>query len=57
MSVVNLNKARKARAKVEAEAQAAQNRVKFGRTRGQKAADDAAREKLARDTDAHKRDT
>ncbi|OYX32504.1 MAG: DUF4169 domain-containing protein [Caulobacterales bacterium 32-69-10] len=36
---INLNKARKARAKVEAQAQAAQNRVKFGRTKVEKAAE------------------
>jgi hypothetical protein len=36
---INLNKARKARAKVEAEAKAAENRAKFGRTKAEKAAD------------------
>ena len=37
---INLNKARKARAKVEAKTQAAENRVKFGRTKAQKQADE-----------------
>ena len=37
--IVNLNKARKARAKQEAEAQAAANRVKHGRNKAEKAND------------------
>ena len=37
--IVNLNKARKARAKAEAATQAAANRAKHGRTRAQKAED------------------
>ncbi|WP_191085258.1 DUF4169 family protein [Roseococcus microcysteis] len=39
--VVNLRKWRAAKAKMEAEAQAAANRVAFGRTKGQKARDAA----------------
>lgn len=39
--VVNLRKWRAAKAKTEAEAQAAANRVAFGRTKGQKARDAA----------------
>ena len=39
---VNLNKARKAAAKRAAEAEAAANRVKFGRTKAEKLADRAA---------------
>jgi hypothetical protein len=39
---VNLNHARKAAAKRAAEAQAAANRVKFGRTKAEKLADRAA---------------
>ena len=38
---VNLNKARKAAGKRAAEAQAAANRVKFGRTKAEKAAEKA----------------
>lgn len=49
-NVVNLNKARKRRAREQAEAQAAANRVKFGRTKAEKqrdaAAEDEARRKL-----------
>jgi len=37
--IVNLNKARKARAKAEDQAQAAANRTKHGRTRTEKAND------------------
>lgn len=37
--IVNLNKARKVRAKQEAEAQAAANRVKHGRNKAEKAND------------------
>ena len=37
--IVNLNKARKARAKQEAEAQAAANRVKHGRNKAEKSND------------------
>jgi hypothetical protein len=56
MTVVNLNKARKARARTEAEAQAAQNRISFGRTKAEKALTAARNHKLAKDTDAHKRE-
>ena len=40
--IVNLNKARKARAKAERQAEAAANRVKHGRTGAEKAADRTA---------------
>ena len=53
---INLNKVRKARAKAEAKAKADANAVKFGRTRAERAADEA---QAARDTarhDGHKRD-
>ena len=56
MTVVNLNKARKARARTEAEAQAAQNRLSFGRTKAEKALTVARNDKLAKDADAHKRE-
>jgi hypothetical protein len=54
--LINLNKARKARAKAAAKAEAVENRIRFGRTRQDKEAGRAAAEKLARDTDAHKRE-
>jgi len=56
MTVVNLNKARKARARTEAEAQAAQNRLSFSRTKAEKALTAARNDKLAKDADAHKRE-
>ncbi|SOB80254.1 protein of unknown function [Sphingomonas guangdongensis] len=40
--VINLNRARKARAKAERTAQADANRRKFGRTKAEKAADTQA---------------
>ena len=40
-NVINLNKVRKARAKKKHEAKAEQNRVLFGRTKAQKARDEA----------------
>ncbi|GAC1634367.1 MAG: hypothetical protein NVS9B10_30400 [Nevskia sp.] len=39
--VVNLNQARKQKARAEAERQAAENRVRFGRTKAQKLRDAA----------------
>ncbi len=57
MSVpINLNKARKAKAKTEAKALAAENRVKFGRTGAQKSAAEAEAQKLARAVEGHRRE-
>lgn len=53
---VNLNRVRKARAKADDKAKAAQNRVAFGRTRDEKALARARLEKAARDLDAKKRE-
>jgi len=53
---VNLNQARKARARAEAKTTAAENRVKFGRTKAEKSLADARREKAARALDASKRE-
>lgn len=48
-NVINLNKVRKARAKKKHEAKAEQNRILFGRTKAQKARDEAeAREATKR---------
>ena len=56
---INLNKARKARAKAAEKAadkaQAAQNRVAFGRTKGQKTAEKAETDKASRELDAKRR--
>ncbi len=53
---VNLNRFRKAKAKADDKAKAAENRVAFGRTKAEKALADARRMKALRDLDARKRD-
>ncbi len=53
---INLNKARKARAKEGAAATAAENRVRFGRTRAEKDLAKAKADKAVRQIDAGKRD-
>jgi hypothetical protein len=53
---INLNKARKAKAKIEAKATAAENRVRFGRTKAEKTAVKLEQDRLARQTDGVKRD-
>ncbi len=53
---INLNTARKAKAKTEAKALAAENRAKFGRTKAQKAGVQAEAERLAREVKGHKRE-
>lgn len=55
--LVNFNKARKARARSEDKAEAAENRVRFGRTKGQKAAEQAATDKARRELDGAKRES
>lgn len=49
--VINLNKARKAKARASSRRAAAANRVKHGRTGAEKAADRAAEERRVRDLD------
>lgn len=53
---VNLNKARKARARVKKRAQADENAAKFGRTKAQKAQDTAEVVAFGTKLDAHKRE-
>jgi hypothetical protein len=53
---INLNRARKAKAKSEAKTRAAENRAKFGRTKAQTTAARAEADKLARDVDGHRRE-
>jgi phage protein D len=53
--VVNLNKARKARARSQARATADANALRFGRTRSQREAEEQAATKAARTLDAHRR--
>ncbi len=49
--VVNLNKARKAAKRAQAKADVAANRVRYGRTGAQKAADRLAQDKLKQEVD------
>ena len=53
---INLNQVRKARAKADKTAKAAENRTKFGRTPLQKALDAADAERRAGNLDGAKRD-
>ncbi len=53
---VNLNKARKARAKVKKRAQANENAAKFGQRKADKARDAAAVVAFRTKVDGHKRD-
>ncbi|MEM7645004.1 MAG: DUF4169 family protein [Pseudomonadota bacterium] len=51
--VINLQQARKARARAEKAARGDENAVRHGRTRAQKAAEKAAADKAKRDLDGH----
>lgn len=53
---INLNKARKARASADAKRQAADNRVRFGRTKAEKQASRLDAEKAGRALDQAKRE-
>ena len=53
--ILNLNKARKARAKAQSAAKAVENRAKFGRTKAQKAAEDAERARICENLDGARR--
>lgn len=54
--LVNLNKARKARAKAEREARAAENCVRFGRAKAERLLEAARAEMATRELDGKKRD-
>lgn len=54
--VVNLNKFRKRKKAEEKDSKAAENRVKFGRTKAEKALDDKNRRALERQVDSHRRE-
>ena len=53
---INLNRARKGKARALGEAQAAANRVRFGRTKAEKLAAKAAAERAARALDQTRRE-
>lgn len=54
--ILNLNQARKAKARADAKTQAAENRARFGRAKADKALDAARADKLRRDLDGAKRE-
>lgn len=54
--IINLNKARKARAKTDAKAKAAANRVRHGETTAQRAVKLIERLRAEKKLDGHKRD-
>ncbi len=54
--IINLNRARKDRAKAARATQADANRVRFGRTRAEKAAETQAKERATALLDGAKRD-
>jgi hypothetical protein len=53
--ILSLSKARKAKARADKDATAAANRVKFGRTRAEKAREAAEKSIAQKLADAHKR--
>jgi hypothetical protein len=55
--VISLSRVRKARARAEKDATAAANRVKFGRTKAEKAADEKRKDLAAKQIDGHKRES
>lgn len=54
--IVNLNKARKARARAEAKATAAENRVRFGRTKADRDLQAARTDKADRELESKRRE-
>ncbi|HEV2558908.1 MAG TPA: DUF4169 family protein [Microvirga sp.] len=54
--IINLRQARKRKARSEKEAQAAENRVAFGRTKEERRLAEAEKDLAARRLEGHKRD-
>ncbi|WP_336800544.1 DUF4169 family protein [Kaistia sp. MMO-174] len=54
--IINLNRFRKEKARAEKAAVAEENRIRFGRTRAQKALDRISAEKARHHVDSHRRD-
>jgi hypothetical protein len=52
--IVNLRRARKDRARQDAEKQAQQNRIAFGRNKAERKASDAERDRAARTLEGHR---
>ncbi len=55
--IVNLNRARKAKARADKERQAAENRVRFGQTKAERETGAREREIAAARIDGHRRDS
>ncbi len=55
VDLINLNKAKKTRARAESKAQAAQNRVRFGQATSEKAANRLEANRARRDLDGKER--
>jgi len=53
--IVNLNKARKKKARADKAARADENRARFGRTKGERQRQDALKERADRHLDGHRR--
>ena len=54
--LINLNKARKAKARAAGKSQAAENRVRFGQTKGEKQVSRLDAERARRELEGKKRD-
>jgi hypothetical protein len=54
--IINFRKARKKKARVVKEAEAAENRAKFGRPKEERSQSEAAKDLLDRKLDAHRRE-
>jgi hypothetical protein len=54
--IINLRRARKAKARNEREKEAADNRVAFGRSKGEKALADAERQRADKSIEGHRRE-
>jgi hypothetical protein len=54
--IINLRRARKAKARSEREKQAADNRVAFGRSKAEKAVADAERQRTEKSIEGHRRE-
>lgn len=54
--IINLNKARKAKERVDKSARAEENRARFGRSRAQKQAEAAEQARITKTLDDSKRD-
>ena len=55
--IINLRKARKKKARAAKEAEAAENRAKFGQAKEARSQSEAAKDMLDRKLDAHRRDS